>query len=346
MVWRSWLPDWVLRPWQSVILGAALSLIATALRLAVQAPLGRELPFTFFFPALIVAAALGGYLGGITCLAFATVEALAILAPGASSVWATGAFLVAGGLVIAVAAALADSVRELRNSQAELTDAQAQLRTLVGELAHRNRNSLFVIMGIVSQSARGAQSAAEAERSIIERLEALRRAQDLIVESNKRSVSLALLLEGALNPFGHERFSIAPGPEVEIEPDLAMGLGLLFHELATNALKYGALSAADGRVAIAWNTDDAFARLSWRERGGPPPAAPTRQGFGSKLFEVALGPQGGRVKREFEPDGLVCELYIPRSAAEQASSTIPIGSALAERTYGVGTEPRRASGRE
>lgn len=312
MAWRDWLSNKTQRPWQAVILGVALGGVATAARLAIHGPLGSGLPFITYFPALIVAAALGGFTGGLSCLAVATIAAIALfLGPEVPAAWALGSFWVAGALVIVVAAAMADSVRELRLSRAELTDAQAQFQTLVSELAHRNRNALQVVMFIVRQSARGAPSAAAAEEVINARLGALLRAQEAVVRSDSGSASLGPLLEEALAPFGPESFAIAPSPGVEVRADVAVALGLLFHELATNALKHGALSRLDGCVHIEWILDAGMARLTWREVGGPGVAEPSKRGFGARLSDAGLVPQGGKVERRFEPDGLVCELHFP-----------------------------------
>jgi two-component sensor histidine kinase len=323
VAWRAWLPDRAAQWWQAVLFGAALAAAAVAVRLGLNGPLGRDLPFITFFPALIVASALGGFVGGLACLVAATAAALMLLIPpGASAGWVVGVFWIAGSLVIAVSAALSDSVRDLRQNRARLTDAQARLQTVVGELAHRNRNALFVIMAIVSQSARGVQSAAEAERIINARLEALLRAQDVVLSGDGGVARLRPLLEKALEPFELTRFAIAAGPDVALETDVAIGLGLLFHELATNALKYGALSVPEGGVRIDWRLEDGHARFTWREAGGPPVAAPARDGFGSRLVATALVPQVGRAERRFEADGLVCELLIPAPAAA-ATTKLP-----------------------
>jgi two-component sensor histidine kinase len=331
MAWRAWVPDKPVRRWQAVLLGAALAGVATAIRLALQAPLGRELPFITFFPALIVAAALGGFAGGMACLAAATLGVVLLLPPFESSpAWALGAFWVAGGLVVAVASAMADTVRELRSSRRELTAAQGRLQTLVGELAHRSRNALFVIMSIVSQSARATQSAAEAEQLINARLQAMLRAQDALLQADGVSVGLRPLLDRALEPFDLKRIEIGAAPEIQVEADVAVGLGLLFHELATNALKYGALSQPQGRILIAWTVDADFARFEWREVGGPRIAEPSTKGFGARLLEAALVPQGGKAERRFEPDGVVCELRIPRPARAADPAALP-GAVFASR---------------
>src|SRR5260221_14318068 len=115
MGWRGWLPNRAVRPWWGGLLGAALAGVATAVRVAVEAPLGHELPFITYFPALIIASAVGGFAGGLTCLVVASLLVTLLLARvDVPPVWALGSFWIAGGLVIAVASALTDRGRELR----------------------------------------------------------------------------------------------------------------------------------------------------------------------------------------------------------------------------------------
>lgn len=312
MAWRAWLPDKAPPAWQSILLGVAFGAVAVAVRLCLQTPLGAGLLLVTLFPALMFAAALGGLPGGLACLAVATLGATFLLPhPATSLAWLVGAIWIAGGLIVLVTAALAGNVRQLRLNEAEFADMRAQLQTVAGELAHRNRNALYVIKAIVSQSARTAPSAEAAERIINARLDALLRAQDVVVQSNGDSAALSAVLEKAVAPFGPERFVIAPGPEAEVEAQVAVGLGLLFHEMATNALKYGALSARYGRVEVDWSMEGEFALLRWREVGGPAVAPPTKVGFGSRLLAAALLPQGGKVEPRFEPEGFVCELRVP-----------------------------------
>jgi two-component sensor histidine kinase len=296
----------------------ALSVIATA-AMAAMLPIGRDLPFLTFFPALVIASAWGRVVGGVASLATATLSAAFVLWPwDVGSLWAMAAFWIAGGLIVVVAAALSESIRELRQSHGDLDRAQFQLKTLVGELAHRNRNALFVVMAIVRQSAVGAPSAQAAAQIINARLEAMVRAQEVVVQSAE-GAALRPLLEKSLAPFALDRFLIPQEPDVAIEGEVAMGLGLLFHELATNAVKHGALSTPDGHIKISWAVEEAFARLTWREHGGPAVATtPARKGFGSRLIEVALIPEGGRVEQRFEPDGVVCELQVPLATAGSA----------------------------
>lgn len=329
LAWRAWLPARAPRPWQSIALGTAFGGVAVGIRVVADTLLGGNVPFLPMFPALLLAAILGGYVGGAACLVASGIGAAIFLLPLAADTLAVHiGFWTAGALVVAVAAGMADSVRKLRLSEARLGEAQAQLRTLVGELAHRNRNALFVIMAIVRQSARNAASPAEAEKLINARLEALLRAQDLVVQG-EGGTDLHRVVAVALAPFDRERFDIV-GPSFQISADVAGGLALLFHELATNAVKYGALAAPQGRIVVRWAVEGQRARLDWVERGGPPLTPPSRQGFGARLFEVALKPQGGTAERRFEPEGVVCELMIPGSGSGADTVDGVIGTPFSE----------------
>lgn len=317
MAWRAWLPDEAPRRPLALLLGAALAGMAAVARMALEAQVGHEFPFVLFFPALIAAAVLGGFEGGATCLVISTAAAWILFLPGnARLAWAIGSFWISGGFIVAMAAALANGVRELRRSRRQLGEAEQRLRTLVGELAHRNRNALAVVMSIVSQSARNAASIEEAERIINARLGALLRAQDVVVESHGASASLCVLLNETIAPFDANRFTIPASPDAEIAPEIAGPLGLLFHEMATNALKHGALSVPSGRVEIDWTLENGMACLRWRELGGPPVVRPARKGFGTRLITSALAPNGGRVQRHFDPDGVRYELHVPARPVE------------------------------
>jgi two-component sensor histidine kinase len=303
--WRTYLPKRAPSVQRGVLLGLGFGVLAFAVPLALP-QLGRELPFITAFPALVFAAAFGGVAGGAACLVASTLAAWWLAGPGGMPAWAVVAFWCSGGLIVATAAATADTVRRLRAVEGEL-------RTVVRELGHRNRNALAVIMSIVSQSARLAGSAKEAERIINARLDALVRAQGLIVDADGAAAGLSALLDRTLEPFDLARFMIRSGPPCEIHADAAVGLGLVFHELATNAVKYGALSAPAGRVKISWTVKSDIAHLTWREVGGPPPVEGGSAGFGTRLLASALSAQGGRAERRLTPEGAVCELWIPLS---------------------------------
>jgi two-component sensor histidine kinase len=103
-------------------------------------------------------------------------------------------------------------------------------------------------------------------------------------------------------------------------------LALLFHELATNAAKYGSLSSSEGDVQISIAAADARVRIEWRERGGPPVSAPTNDGFGTKLIELsAIKQLGGRIARDWAVDGLRLDLDLPAAALHREQRRLPKG---------------------
>jgi PAS domain S-box-containing protein len=200
--------------------------------------------------------------------------------------------------------AIAGASRDLT----ELKEAEALQRLLVNELNHRVKNTLATVQSISSQTLRGAGDLDSARRAIDARIASLARAHDLLTDRSWAGADLKAVVARALDPFAAAQFTLA-GPSIEIPPRHALALSLALHELATNAAKYGALSAPAGRVAVAWEGVGRIVRLSWRETGGPPVAPPTRKGFGSRLLEHGLLRElGGRTHLAYEPDGVRCEI--------------------------------------
>jgi PAS domain S-box-containing protein len=184
---------------------------------------------------------------------------------------------------------------------------------LLRELAHREKNGLSVIMAIVAQTARTQRTAKGLEEQLMARLQAMARSQELVTGADGRSAPLGEVIATALAPFGAARFDIDPALDLLIlRGDLAASMGLLLHEMATNAVKYGSLSNDGGRVGVAAEAaGPGRGAFRWRERDGPPVAQPTRKGFGSRLLSLALRPQGGEVRFEFEPDGFLAVVEFP-----------------------------------
>lgn len=186
---------------------------------------------------------------------------------------------------------------------------------LMGELAHRAKNGLTVMMAIVGQTARSAGSVEEFAGVLTARLDAMAKSQDLVTATSGGPVQLADVLEVALTPFGLARFEIAPEfAGVTIAGQMAAALGLLLHEMATNAVKYGALSVRNGRVRIASGEGaDGRVVLQWQEAGGPPVVPPPKPGFGSRVLETALTPFGGKVTPAFREPGFEARVEFPRA---------------------------------
>jgi two-component system, chemotaxis family, CheB/CheR fusion protein len=180
---------------------------------------------------------------------------------------------------------------------------------LTKELAHRVKNSMAVIQSIARQTLRDAPKGfAEVFTG---RIQSLAAAHDILLERGWLAANLKDLAKRQLAVVqGRVRLE---GPDVTLSPILATSLGLVLHELATNAAKYGALSVPKGVVEFNWEAagDDGQRRvlLTWKERGGPPVTAPDHESFGSALIKRSL--PGATVERRFEPDGLMCTIDLP-----------------------------------
>ena len=189
---------------------------------------------------------------------------------------------------------------------------QAQLRLLINELNHRVKNTLATVQSMASQTLRNEPDPIVAFEKFEARLLGLSRVHDILTRESWHGAELREVAERALQPFDEAgaRVSIE-GPSVWLQPGGALTMALTFHELATNALKYGALSNAAGRVRLGWTYDPEARALEvvWNEDGGPPVPPPTRKGFGSRLIERSLrGELKGEAVMDYRPDGLVCRL--------------------------------------
>lgn len=193
---------------------------------------------------------------------------------------------------------------------------EAHQRLLVDELNHRVKNTLAIVQSLAQQSLKSADG--DARRAFERRLNALASAHSLLTRENWTGVSFGSIVETAVAPYAdldRLRFRIS-GPDLRLAPKTAVSLTMALHELATNAAKYGALSAPDGRVEIMWHTlppaSEPRLRFEWRERGGPPVVPPARPGFGSRMVEYALAAElGGEVELRYEPAGVVCAIEAP-----------------------------------
>ena len=191
--------------------------------------------------------------------------------------------------------------------------AEERRSLLMGELAHRAKNGIAVIMAIVNQTARGQETVEGFEELLMARLQAMANSQDLVTASGGRPVSLADVIGTAVAPFGRGRFDLdAALGEVTLRGEMAAGMGLLLHEMATNAVKYGALSNRSGRVAIARaEAPESRAAFAWKEIAGPEVAPSNASGFGTRLLNQVLRNQGGDVKFSFEREGFQARVEFP-----------------------------------
>jgi PAS domain S-box-containing protein len=193
----------------------------------------------------------------------------------------------------------------------EAVRTEQRRRLLVDELNHRVKNTLATVQSIAAQTARTAPDPAAFRVAFDARLKALSHTHDLLTREHWEGADLKEVLAHEVTPFGEGRVQMA-GPPVRLPPRAALSLGMVVHELSTNAAKYGALSAS-GRVAIDWTVDESkHLRLAWTEAGGPEVKAPSRRGFGSRLISRSISYElNGEAEVDFHPSGLRARFAIP-----------------------------------
>ena len=202
---------------------------------------------------------------------------------------------------------------------------EEQRETLMAELDHRVKNVLAAVQSLAAQSARRAQSLDDFLPAFSGRLQALAQAHQLLTETRWQGASLLSIVSAELRGLGRAQ-ACWSGPDLFLTPRAANALSLALHELATNAIKYGALSAEAGRVRVDWRTTgDGGFELDWVETGGPVVEPPTRRGFGSVLLERVTARELGGVGRvDFAPEGVRAHLRADLGAlTEPALDTTP-----------------------
>ena len=198
--------------------------------------------------------------------------------------------------------------------EADLKASEAHLRLLLSELSHRVKNTLAVVQAMARLSFAEDAPRDQALEAFTNRLAALSAAHDLLVRSDWRGAGFKELAERQLAPFEIEGKRIEmSGPDIFLPPDLATPLALVLHELAANALKYGALSSRAGTLRLDWGFKPDGAepefQFRWREAGGPKVAPPSKQGFGSYLIQNGL--PDSKVALDFDPEGFVYRVTLP-----------------------------------
>ncbi|HEX2561108.1 PAS domain-containing protein [Phenylobacterium sp.] len=194
--------------------------------------------------------------------------------------------------------------------------AEDHLKLMVLELNHRVKNNLATVQAIAVQTLRGAESTTETREAFLNRIGALAAAHDILTREQWEGVGIEEIARGVLDPLIGDRRRIRyQGPHIRLAARTALSLSMAFHELGTNALKYGALSRPDGTVEIVWDLRSgakAALALTWTERGGPAVEPRAHRGFGSRLLERGLAAElNGEVNLRFDPQGLTCELRAP-----------------------------------
>lgn len=217
------------------------------------------------------------------------------------------------------AAIAIDNARLYQSAQTELAQrrrAEEHQRLLINELNHRVKNTLATVQSLAAQTLRSSDDLKTAREAFEQRLMALSATHNLLTQSSWASAELGDLVRQAAEPFAADRF-VSEGPAVSLSPARSLALSMALHELGTNALKYGALSAVGGLVRVTWRVAAGRLDLVWSEEGGPPVQAPTRRGFGSRLISQALARElRGQVRLDYDRAGVRCEISFPLEATD------------------------------
>jgi two-component sensor histidine kinase len=303
-MWRSGL-----RPGSpaAFLFALACVVMATGLRLLLGLLSHDSTVFAPYYSATLVAALVGGVgagsfaagLGGIAGYWLFALPEWSITPDATQQLTSLTLYGISSGVIIAAT----ESHRRLLQ---QLRSAQSMRELLTYEFAHRIRNILANVQAILRQSLGDHKDVLEIVNA---RIAALGATHDLLVKSKSRAASIRDILTCEFTPYGLWRFELS-GERVECPAAVVVALGLILHELTTNAVKYGALSRPDGRVSIHWRREGRRLCLEWAERGGPQPTEPGASGFGTRLLHSCLKPFGGSAQLRFEPSGLKCSLFL------------------------------------
>lgn len=195
----------------------------------------------------------------------------------------------------------------------ERKEAESYRAMMAQEMSHRMKNMLATVQAIIQQSMKGDQPTAVMRQTIGKRLEALGRSHDVLRGNDFDTANVRETVEKAIEPFNTTRRIQYFGPDIHVSHQGGTSLALALHELATNAVKYGALSNDTGRVMIEWSDAGDQFSFSWLESGGPKVTPPTRSGFGTQLIKMLGSALKGEASIDYRPDGVVFEVTTPTS---------------------------------
>lgn len=288
--------------WTAVAVAAS-----TVLRVTIDG--GRSgIPFITYFPAIVLVTLFLGWRYGVLAAAVSAAVARLLFMQERSSLVETPEGLAILGLFVLSCAVLVTIGEALRQTLAELQAASSREELLNEELRHRMKNMLAVVGSLASLSHRHADPE-QAHAAFSERLAALDRATSLLGSDNTVPCALPDLAEEALRPFLSDYDIRFDGGRQQVHRDCCVPAVLAFHELATNAIKYGALSAPHGWVALSWSEPEAgVLELRWHEHDGPPVAKPERRGLGSRILSMHSPTTSFHV--DFAADGVRCEMRL------------------------------------
>jgi two-component sensor histidine kinase len=264
--------------------------------------------FTPYFPAVFLAAAIGGFRIGIATALMGGILGIALNFGDAPTDFARFTlfviYLVVCNLTIWGIEHYRSVVADQRDISKRFLEEEAYRKLIVDELQHRLKNKLSTIHAVLHQVL---HDQPEVWARIDSRMRALSATDDLIARVDGRGCDIKDLLLSELGPYGHVRFTLN-GEPLFLPAKLAVSLALMFHELATNAGKYGAFSSARGLLQVSWSVSDGRLNITWDETEGPPIGTIGEAGFGSKLLKSALRPFEGKTEISFLKTGVHCTM--------------------------------------
>jgi two-component sensor histidine kinase len=281
--------------------------IATIVRITLGEISSASAVFAPYYSATLVAALVGGWLAGSFAAICGALAAFWLFVPPD---WASHAFdrewIVSYCLFATSSIVIIWAAKSYRDLLWQLRDEQDRRQLLNHELAHRIKNTLTIVQAVIRQTLRDQP---DALGKLNDRIVALAATNDLLIKSEWRGASIKEILAGEFAPYDAARFSL-DGEDFPCASEIATMLALIFHELTTNAAKYGALSKPCGCVALSWAKHGDRMAIDWVESGGPQPEAPRREGFGTALLRKGLRRFDGSVQMTFAPSGLHCRLSL------------------------------------
>jgi two-component sensor histidine kinase len=304
------------RPSPLFSIGFAVSCLAvsTAARWCLSM-IRPDVYFTPYFPAVFFATAFGGYRIGIATAILSGVFGSTLNFGDAPTDFARLALLAIFLIVCCLTIWGVEHYRSVASKQREISKRlireEAYRKLVVDELQHRLKNKVSTLHAVLHQVL---QDQPQVWASIDQRMRALSATDDLIAKVDGRGCDIKDLLLSELGPYGHVRFTLI-GERLFLPAKLAVSLALIFHELATNAGKYGAFSSARGLLQVSWSVTDDRVNIAWDETEGPAVEAIGEAGFGSKLLESALKPFDGKTEIAYLKTGVHCTMQcrIPSS---------------------------------
>src|SRR5476649_2036169 len=301
-------------PLFSIGFAASCVALATAVRWCLSL-IWPDVFFTPYFPAVVFATAFGGFRVGIVTALAGGALGVILNFSDASNDFARFALLI---IFLAVCGLTIWGVEHYRSMAAQQRDISKRLmreeeyrKLVVDELQHRLKNKLSTIHAVLRQIL---QDQPQIWTGIDARIRALSATDDLIAKVDGTGCDIKDLLLSELGPYGHVRF-ILNGNSLFLPAKLAVSLALIFHELATNAGKYGAFSSARGLLQVSWSVSDDRLNIAWDETEGPPVGPIGKPGFGTKLLNSVLLSFDGKTEIAYLKTGVHCTMQcrIPQS---------------------------------